>query len=78
MACGCPVVALDTPVNREIGGDTARYHADDPRAAADAIREVLASPPEKARLVAHARAFTWARAARQTAAVYARVREGRR
>lgn len=78
MACGCPVVATDIPVNREILGDEARYHANEPRAAAEAIRSALESPPDKARLVAHARRFTWDAAARATNAVYARAREARR
>ncbi|HEX2022228.1 MAG TPA: glycosyltransferase family 1 protein, partial [Candidatus Thermoplasmatota archaeon] len=31
MACGTPVIALDTPVNREVCGPLARYHADEPQ-----------------------------------------------
>src|SRR5581483_3574271 len=41
MACGCPVVALDTPVNREVCGPLARYHSNDPEAAAAAIRATI-------------------------------------
>lgn len=70
MACGAPVLALDTPVNREVLGGLASFHADEPRAAADALAALLASPPPRDKLVAHAAGFTWARAARRTLEVY--------
>lgn len=74
MACGAPVVALDTPINREVGGAPARYHSSDPEDAARAIEDVLDRPPARDALRAHARTFSWERTARETIAVYERVR----
>ncbi len=45
MACGCPVLALDTPINREVGGEAAWLLQEDPFAWAEAIRHLLESPP---------------------------------
>lgn len=73
MACGLPVVAHDIPINREVCGPLASYHADEPAAAAEAIRVLLAHPPSKEALVAYASTFTWERAAAQTRAVYEQV-----
>lgn len=73
MACGCPVVALDTPINREVGGPLAAYHPDEPDAAADAIAMAIGNPPAKETLVAYAAQFTWARTVAATRAVYAQV-----
>jgi glycosyltransferase involved in cell wall biosynthesis len=78
MACGAPVVALDTPINREVGGPLACYHRDDASDAAAAIARVLAHPPAREALRAYASQFTWARTAARTREVYARVREGKR
>lgn len=77
MACGLPVVALDTPIAREVCGDTARYHANDADACAEAIAGTLRAPPSRDAVIAHARAFTWDAAARRTLAVYERAREAR-
>lgn len=74
LACGTPAVASELPVVREIGGGeiaTAPGDAAEPLAAA-LLRE-LADPPDalrRARLVAHARGFTWAKAARATIAAW--------
>ena len=73
MACGTPVVALDTPVNREVCGPLARYHADEPQECAVAIAEALAHPPSEDVLVAYARQFTWEACARTTIGVYERA-----
>ena len=73
MACGAPVVALDTPVNREICGPLASYHVNDAPACADAIALALAHPPSTEALVAYARTFTWDAAARGTIALYERA-----
>ncbi len=43
MAAGCPVLALDTPINRETGGDAAWFLPDDAQAWANAIQELLRS-----------------------------------
>lgn len=78
LACGAPVVALDTPIDREICGPHARYHPDDPVACADAIAALLRAPPPKDALLAHARGFTWDACARRVLALYERALEERR
>lgn len=74
MACAAPVVALDTPINREVCGATARYHADDAGACADALAKTLEHPPRREDVLAHARTYTWETAAQRTLAVYGRAR----
>lgn len=74
MACGTTVVALDTPINREVCGDAARYHANDAADAADALWRAIEGPTPTADLRAQAARFDWTRAAEQTRAVYERVR----
>lgn len=73
MACGLPVLALDTPINREIGGDAAHYHKADAEDAARALAALLRAPPSRERLLAHARTYTWERTVRETRAVYERL-----
>jgi glycosyltransferase involved in cell wall biosynthesis len=78
MACGCPVVATDIPVLREVGGAAATYCAvADVDAWKNAILPLL--PPRSApvayqlareRAIAHAAAFSWVETARQTAQIY--------
>lgn len=70
MACGTPVAALDTPINREICGAAAVYHENDPDHAADAMAQVLNAPPDREGCRAHARTFTWEACARETLRVY--------
>jgi len=75
MACGLPVVCADRSALPEIAGDAALLvDPDDSDAMADAIRSVLDDPVLAADLArrgrAHAAAFTWDRAARQTLDVY--------
>jgi glycosyltransferase involved in cell wall biosynthesis len=41
MAADCPVLALDTPINREIGGEAAWLLDDSPSVWADAIQELV-------------------------------------
>lgn len=78
MACGAPVVALATPINEEVCGPLARYHADDAASCAEAIAEVIAHPPSAEILTAYARQFTWRAAAEKTKQVYERALEDRR
>lgn len=77
MACGAPVVALDTPVNREICGPLARYHVDEPASCAEAIHDALAHPPAPETMASYARQFTWSAAAAKTRRVYERALEER-
>ena len=84
MACGCPVVATDVPVLREVGGAAATYCG---LADMDAWKKtVIGLLQEKAqdhgawdlrrrRAVAHAARFSWAENARQTASVYRKILE---
>lgn len=50
MAAGCPVLALDTPINREIGGNAAWLLQNDPRLWAKAIRTLMSSSVAAAEL----------------------------
>lgn len=60
MASGCPVVASDIPVLREVGQDAATY-ADpkDPRSFAKVIQETLQQKPNKQALQKNARRYDW-------------------
>lgn len=50
MACGLPCLVFDTPVNREILGETGTYaRFSDPADYADRLEEMLADPPALAR-----------------------------
>lgn len=70
MACGTPVVALDTPVNREVCGPLTTYHRNNATEAADAVARVLRRPPTADALRAYASGFTWRRTAEGTLAAY--------
>jgi glycosyltransferase involved in cell wall biosynthesis len=80
MQCGACVIA--SPAVREAGGEAAVY-ADDSAALVRAMRQAAAQPEwvaqRRALSLAHAREFTWERAARSTYEVYeeARRRFGR-
>lgn len=82
MTAGCPVVASDIAVLREVGGDAALYF---PTTSADhlaaTLRVLLDSPPERHRRIeagrARAHAFRWEAAAEQTASVFEEALEGR-
>ena len=72
MARGCPVIASDIPVLREVGGDAAVYvDALDPTAIASAVCRVIGDQDVRAEFASAGRAravsFTWARAAAATA-----------
>jgi len=78
LASGVPLVASDLPVLREVAADAALYAPpDDPEAWIDALLRVL-TDPALARDLARkgrerARAFSWARAAEETLAVWRRA-----
>jgi glycosyltransferase involved in cell wall biosynthesis len=81
MARGCPVLAHDIPVLREVGAGAARYvDARDPDALAAAVEELLADPGRRAAMVeaglTRAAAFSWDITARETARVLRAVAEG--
>ncbi|WP_353712939.1 glycosyltransferase [Arthrobacter sp. K5] len=50
MACGAPVVARDTPYNREVLGDYGKFVGPDDEQIADAIGSLMESPSEQLRL----------------------------
>lgn len=82
LACGCPVVAGKATSVPEVAGDAALM-VDDPRdsdALARAVERILDDADLASRLRAagppRAAAFTWARAAAETLAVYRRVLGG--
>ncbi len=86
MACGCPVIASDLPVLREVGGPAAYYcRVGDvnawPPAVIEILEEKLRSPAEwearRQHSLAWASHFSWRENARQTAAVYCKVAEAR-
>ena len=72
MACGCPVACSNVASLPEVVGDAARlFDPHDPRAIADAVRDVLDSPAEwSARGLARAAAFSWDAVAHAHDAVY--------
>ncbi|MBI5302844.1 MAG: glycosyltransferase family 4 protein [Chloroflexi bacterium] len=78
MACGTPVLASNASSLPEIIGDAGiLLEPNDARAWADALRAVLADETRRATMrergIAHARKFSWRRAAEETLAVYTTV-----
>jgi glycosyltransferase involved in cell wall biosynthesis len=78
MACGCPVIVSNVTSLPEVAGGAALLvDPDDARELADAMDAVLTDRVLRADLrergLARAAEFSWARAARETLAVYARV-----
>ena len=81
MACGVPVVCSRASSFPEVGGDAARYFdPTDVEGMAEAIRAVWRDEALRAEMRAQglvqAARFSWARAARETIAVYERVLAG--
>lgn len=84
LACGARVIASRIPPHEEVLGDAVRYADLDAASIRRAIAQASeggrvredAFAPREARL-AHARAFTWQRTARETLAVYRRLRPGK-
>ena len=78
MACGCPVVATDIPVFREIAGDAAAFvpPQDIPQLGAT-LRHVVDSPSRRQEMaaagLARAQQFSWARCAAETLEIYRRA-----
>ena len=82
MACGCPVVASDIPVLREVGGASATYcPVGDVPAWKSSVVALLQSGMHQTnewvrsreRASAHAARFSWAENGRQTARIYRQV-----
>jgi glycosyltransferase involved in cell wall biosynthesis len=72
MACGCPVACSNAASLPEVVGDAARlFDPREPRAIADAVRDVLAAPAEwSARGIERVRGFSWEATARGHESVY--------
>jgi glycosyltransferase involved in cell wall biosynthesis len=75
MACGCPVASSDAAALPEVVGGAARlFDPHDPRAIADAVRDVLDAPAEwTERGLRRAAELSWDETARATDAVYAEL-----
>jgi glycosyltransferase involved in cell wall biosynthesis len=81
-ACGCPVIASDLPVLREVGNSAVTYcPVGDLGAWKESVITLLTEKSQKSEhwnrrrehAIAHAGRFSWAETARQTAAVYRTV-----
>lgn len=79
MACGCPVIASDLPVLREVGGSSAEYvDSADPIAWSDLVIELLTEEAQdseawalrKSNGIRTASRFTWANTAKDLIQVY--------
>lgn len=84
MAAGCPIVATDIPIHREVAGDAALYFPEgDARALGETLFKLLSDDALRETLAANgvrrSANFSWSRAAERTLQVYreASVREFR-
>jgi glycosyltransferase involved in cell wall biosynthesis len=85
MACGCPVIASDLPVLREVGGTAATYCAvGDIEGWKNTILAAIPRPPEhqgeskleRERGFSNAARFSWSENAAQTARIYEQLLRG--
>lgn len=79
LACGTPIVTCDVGGVRELVQDerAGRIVARDPAAVADALRALLADPPDAMHVAESAAAFDWPVHADRLAAHYAQLLEGK-
>jgi glycosyltransferase involved in cell wall biosynthesis len=80
MAAGCPIVATDIPIHREVAGDAALYFPEgDARALGETLFKLLSDGALRATLGANglrrAASFSWRRAAELTLQVYREAAE---
>ena len=75
MACGCPVIASDLPVLREVGGTAATYcGVGDIKGWKEAVASAIENRNfDRERAFANAARFSWSENAAQTARVYEQV-----
>jgi teichuronic acid biosynthesis glycosyltransferase TuaC len=75
LACGTPIVAGDVGGIRELikTPEAGRIVARTPEAIAEAVADILASPPSREAVAANVSAFSWDENARQLAAFFRRV-----
>lgn len=77
MAQGCPVVASDIPVHREVAADCARYYeAGNPTALAQAIHTARSAPVASKQLLERANGLSWRQCALDVDAVLRKVARG--
>jgi len=75
LACGTPIVISDVGGAREVlnSADAGRIVARDPAAIAEAVRAILAEPPQREAVAAVAERFSWRANAAALAAHYERL-----
>jgi glycosyltransferase involved in cell wall biosynthesis len=77
MAAGCPVLALDTPINREIAGNAARFLPAEQRPWSDALAELQNTTSlreeMRGRGFSNLRRFSWDKTATVYAGVFAEL-----
>ncbi len=79
MACGAKVAALDIDVTREVCGDRALYHSNDPVDAAACYAKLRDTPWSRERQREWALRYSWEANARKVVGVYEKaLAEGRR